>query len=70
MPMLTRIFVSLSGAAAAEVAEGAAMPVLAGDWTSSILTPRKFAGLVVQTDELMASTVPKAALAITDKYMI
>jgi hypothetical protein len=65
VPMLTRLFVNLAGVVVAEVAEGSAIPVLKGDWTAVTLTPRKFAGMVVQTMELFESESPNAARAIT-----
>ena len=40
--------------------------MLQGNWTSTTLTPRKFAGIVVQTDELLRLFSPTAALAIVD----
>lgn len=66
VPMLTRVFVNTAGVVASQVAEGAPILVLKGNWTSTTLTPRKFAGIVIQTDELVKSTSPVATLAITD----
>lgn len=66
VPMFTRIFVNSQGAVAAQVAEGAAIPVLRGDWSAVTLTPKKHAGIVVQTDELAKSTSPTAPLALID----
>lgn len=66
VPMLTRIFVNSAGATAAQVAEGAAIPVQRSTWTTSTLEPKKFAAITVQTSELVNSTAPEAALAIQD----
>lgn len=66
VPMLTLLYVNSSGVIVTEVAEGSPVPVLAGDWTSATLTPRKFAGICVQTSELLRATSPTAALAIVD----
>ena len=66
VPMLTRIYADAVGIVGVEVAESAAIPVLKGNWSTKTLTPRKFAGIVVQTDELVASTSPTASAAIAD----
>lgn len=65
-PMLTRLFINAAGLVAAEVAQGAAIPALQGDWTTATLTPRKWAGIAVQTDELLKSESPTAAAAVAD----
>lgn len=65
-PMLTRVFIGQTGMVAAEVTEGQPIPVMRGDWSVTQLTPRKFAGIVVQTLELMKSASPTASGAIVD----
>jgi hypothetical protein len=65
VPMRTRLYIH-TGVTAARVAEGGQIPVLKGNWAETTLTPKKFAGISVQTDELMESTAPTAAAAITD----
>lgn len=65
-PLLTRLFINAAGVVAAEVAEGAAIPALQGNWATATLTPRKFAGIFVQTDELLKSASATASVAITD----
>lgn len=64
--MLTRLFINAAGIVAAEVVQGAAIPALKGDWTTATLTPRKTAGIVVQTDELLTSESPTASAAVAD----
>lgn len=59
-----RAIVNTTGAAAAEVSEGAAVPVILGSWTTTSLTPRKFAGITVTTKDLANSPDPTAPLAI------
>lgn len=65
VPMHTRIFANTAGVVAAQVAQGAAIPVLKGTWSPTTLTPKKHAGLCVQTDELAKSTDPGASLALS-----
>lgn len=65
-PMHTRVFVNAQGVVVAQVTEGGAIPVLKGDWNAITLRPRKFAGIVVQTEELAKSASPAAPLAIVD----
>lgn len=67
VPMYTRIFRSTGTVIAAEVLEGRGIPVMAGTWESTTLRPRKFAGIVVKTDELMQSPNAVASAAITDE---
>ena len=66
VPMLTRLFINAAGVVAAEVAEGAAIPALKGNWATATLTPRKWAGIFVQSDELMRSASATASVAITN----
>jgi HK97 family phage major capsid protein len=66
VPMLTRLYVNSAGIVASQVVEGAAIPVLKGDWTTATLEPKKFAGITVQTAELVKSMKPTATLALTD----
>lgn len=65
VPMLTRIFSESSGMVAAEVAEGGAIPVVRSTFASTSLTPRKFCGISVETDELVKSASPAATEALT-----
>jgi HK97 family phage major capsid protein len=66
VPMHTRIYANTSGVLASQIAQGAPIPVLKGTWTPTTLTPKKCAGLVVQTEELAKSTDPGAPLALVD----
>lgn len=66
VPMLTRIYANTSGVLASQVAQGGPIPTLKGTWTPTTLTPKKCAGLVVQTEELAKSTDPGAPLALVD----
>lgn len=66
VPMLTRVFVNDEGVIATQVAEGIAIPVLKGSWDTATLEPKKFAGITVQTSELVRSMKPAATLALTD----
>ncbi|MBI4290583.1 MAG: phage major capsid protein [Betaproteobacteria bacterium] len=66
VPMLTRLFINAAGVVAAEVIEGAAIPALQGNWTTATLTPRKWAGIVVQTDELLKSESATASVVVAD----
>jgi hypothetical protein len=66
VPLRTRVFASSTGVLAVRVLEGTGIPVLRGDWTSKVLEPLKHAGITVQTDELIRSSSPLAAAAITD----
>ena len=65
-PMLTRLFFSNTGVVVGEVAEGAPIPVVRGDWSQEILRPRKFAGIHVITEDLARSTEATAGAAIID----
>jgi HK97 family phage major capsid protein len=66
VPLLTRIFVNTAGETAVEVLENTSIPVLKGNWTNTTLSPRKFAGITVQTNELTISGTPNAALALSN----
>jgi HK97 family phage major capsid protein len=66
VPMFTRLLTSDTGMVAGEVPEGDPIPVLRGDYSGRILYPRTFAGIAVQTAELMRSTSPTASAGITD----
>ena len=63
-PMNTRTYVNLGNTIGARVDEGGATPVLAQTWGVETLTPKKFAAIVVATDELFATTSPTALQAI------
>lgn len=64
VPMRTKLFVSGGGVQAVRFAEGSAIPVLAGSWTSTTLTPKKHGGIVVSTDELIKSMTATASEAL------
>ena len=66
VPLLTRVYVSASTGQAIEVSEGQPIPVLSGDWSATTLAPRKFAGISVQTLELVRSANAVASAAIGD----
>jgi HK97 family phage major capsid protein len=54
-PFDSGVFVSESGASAAEVAEGAGVPFSQGAWTIRYLRRRRFAGMIAQSRELILS---------------
>jgi hypothetical protein len=66
VPMLTRLFINSSRVIAVRVAEGASIPAMRGDWTSSILEPLSFAALTVTTAELAKASSPVAALGLSN----
>jgi HK97 family phage major capsid protein len=65
-PIRTRVLLNTAGVTAGLVAAGAAIPVLRGTWDSTTLAPKIVAGIVVQTEELLRSSAPAAAAAITE----
>ena len=66
-PLNTRLLLADDGSmVAAEVGEAQAVPVVAGNWTSTTLTPRKFSAITVISDELARASSPAAAGAISD----
>ncbi len=65
VPEQTRIYVNNSGEIAAEVLEGQSIPTVKGDWSTVLMTPRKFAAVSVKTVELVMSASPMAATAMT-----
>lgn len=66
VPMLTRVLANTARILASAIVEGQPIPVVRATWTSATLQPKRWAGIVVQTDELLRSTQATAALAIQD----
>jgi hypothetical protein len=66
VPMFERIFVNNAVAVAARVAEGAAIPVMKGNWTGTVLKPVKHGAIDVVTKELVQSASHAAEAALLD----
>jgi HK97 family phage major capsid protein len=64
VPMLTRLYLNSAGVTSVRVQEGAAVPVMRGTWDTETLRPKKHAGIVIQTDELIRSASHLAQSAI------
>jgi HK97 family phage major capsid protein len=65
VPPRTRVYVDSNGVVVGEVAEGLAAPVLRGSWADTVLSPRKWVGLLVVTEELFKSNEPTVLSTLT-----
>lgn len=65
VPMLTRLYLNSTGITSVRVAEGAAVPVIRGTWATETLRPVKFAGIIIQTNDLIRSASHLAMTALT-----
>lgn len=66
VPMRTQVLATTSKIIASEIAAGSPIPVVRMTLAGTLPAPRNFAAILVQTNDLMRSSSPQAALSITN----